>query len=323
MHRRTFMATLIASLLAAPGNVGAQATKVHRVGFLSNGSHTTVSPQEEALRRSLRELGWNEGQNIAFEDRWAEGNPDRLPKLIAELAAAKVGVIVLSGSQALRAAKSVTTIPIVFVLLTDPSASGLVASLGHPGGNMTGVASEYEALITKQLQLLKEALPGLSAVGFLRRAGESAAVLISAETAARSLRLASRRLDVAGPDEFEGAFKALSRERHVAMLVLPSPYLSAHRAELIELAARYRLPACYEFRAYVAEGGLMSYGPNINAMFARAATYVDRILRGSKPGDLPIEQPSKFELVINLKTARTLAVAVPQALLARADEVIE
>jgi len=324
IDRRTFIANLAVSLGAAILDAGAQATKNRRVGFLSNGSRAAASPQEEAFRRSLRELGWVEGQNVAFEYRWAEGNPDRLPGLIAELVQSKLDVIVLAGTLAIRAAqKATTTTPVVFVLLTDPSALGFVSSLGHPGGNMTGVASEFEQLITKQLQLMKEALPGLSTVGLLHPSGETSLVLNAAEVAARRMELKFRRLNVATPEEFEAAFKALRNEAASAMLVLPSPYFSARRAQLIELAARHHVPACYEFRAYVEDGGLMSYGPDINAMFVRAASYVDRIMRGSKPGDLPIEQPSKFELVINLKTAKTLGLAIPQALLIRADEVIQ
>jgi putative ABC transport system substrate-binding protein len=188
---------------------------------------------------------------------------------------------------------------------------------------MTGVASQFEQLITKQLQLMKEALPGLSTVGFLHHSRETSVVLDAAEQAARRMAVTFRKLDVVGPADFEMAFKTLRAERNSAMLVLPSPYFAAARPQLIELAARYQVPACYEFKAYVEDGGLMSYGPGIDAMFARAASHVDRILRGAKPGDLPVEQSSKFELAINLKTAKALGIAIPQALLVRADEVIQ
>ena len=283
------------------------------------------SSQDEAFRRSLRELGWIEGQNVMIDYRWAEGNPDRLPTLVAELVQAKVDVIVVSGNPAIRAAQNATrTIPIVFVVLTDPVTLGFVPSIARPGGNMTGLASEFEELITKDLQLLKEAVPTLSRVGLLYPSVVTAApVLAAAETAARSLGLAARPLKVAGPAEFEDAFKMARSERAGAILVLPSPYFDAQHALLIELAARYRLPACYEFRNYVRDGGLMSYGPSIDAMFARAASYVDRILKGSNPGDLAIERPTKFELVINLKTAKALGITIPRSLLVRADEVIQ
>ena len=256
--------------------------------------------------------------------RWAEGNPDRLPTLVAELVQAKVDVIVVGGNPAIRAAQNATrTIPIVFVVLTDPVTLGFVPSLARPGGNMTGLASEFEELITKDLQLLKEAVPTLSRVGLLYPSVVPAALLTAAETAARSLGLAARPLNVAGPAEFENAFKVARSERADAILVLPSPYFDAQHARLIELAARYHLPACYEFRNYVRDGGLMSYGPSIDAMFTRAASYVDRILKGANPGDLAIERPTKFELVINLKTAKALGLSIPQSLLLRADEVIQ
>jgi ABC-type uncharacterized transport system substrate-binding protein len=324
MDRRTFIGAVIAVVGTAPRAAMAQPTKSRRIGFLRNGSSTTQSSQVEAFRRGLRELGWIEGQNVTIEYREAEGNPEHLPALVAGLVQAKVDVIVLSGTPAIRAAQNATgTIPIVFVVLTDPVSVGFVPSLARPGGNMTGVASEFEELITKQLQLLKEGVPGLSRVALLRRSGLPSPVLKAAESAARSLGLTSRTLDVAGPAEFENAFKVARSERMGAMLVLPSPYFEAQHSRLIELAARYRLPACYELRSYVQDGGLMSYGPSIDAMFARSASYVDRILKGANPGDLAIEQPTKFELVINLKTAKALGLTIPQALLLRADEVIQ
>ena len=323
MDRRTFIgaaAALLGTALAAE----AQPATPRRIGFLGNASATAVSPQNEAFRRSLRELGWIEGQNVTIEYRWLEGDPERLPGLVAELVHAKVDVIVLSGTPAIRAAQKATrTIPVVFVVLTDPVTLGLVPSLAHPGGNMTGMASQFEELIAKQLQLLKEAVPNLSRVGLLHQSGVPLAVLAAAETAARSLGLTARALNVAGVAEFENAFKLARSERAGAILVLPSPYFDAQRARLIALAAQYRLPAFYEFRNYVKDGGLMSYGPSINEMFARSATYVDRILKGAKPGDLAIERPTRFELVINLKTAAALGLTVPQSLLQRADEVIQ
>jgi ABC-type uncharacterized transport system substrate-binding protein len=324
VDRRAFIGRFAGGLFAMPLAATAQSSKSHRVGFLRYGNPTTPSSQDEVFRQSLRELGWIEGQNVMIEYRWAEGNPDRLPVLVAELVQAKVDVIVVGGNSAIRAAQNATrTIPIVFVVLNDPVTSGFVPSLARPGGNMTGLASEFEELITKDLQLLKEAVPDLSRVGLLYPSVVPAPLLAAAETAARTLGLAARPLNVAGPAEFEDAFKMARSERAGAILVLPSPYFDAQHTRLIELAARYRLPACYEFRNYVRDGGLMSYGPSIDAMFARAASYVDRILKGANPGDLAIERPTKFELVINLKTAKALGLTISQSLLLRADEVIQ
>ena len=324
MGRRTFIGAVAAFLGIAPLATQAQPARTRRIGLLGYGSPTTQSSQLEAFRRRLRELGWIEGQNLTIEYRWAEGNPDRLSALVAELVQVKVDVIVLSGASAIRAAqKATSTIPVVFVVLTDPVSSGFVPSLARPGGNMTGVASQFEELITKQLQLLKEAVPNLSRVALLHHPEIPPAILTAAETAARSLGLTARPLNVAGVAEFENAFKAARSERADAIHVLPSPYFDAQHARLIELAAQYRLPAFYEFRNFVQDGGLMSYGPSMNEMFARSAVYVDRILKGANPGDLAIERPTRFELVINLKTAAALGLTIPQSLLQRADEVIQ
>ena len=324
MDRRTFIRAVIAVVGAVPCAAMAQPAKPRRIGFLENGSPTTQSLPHETFRQSLRDLGWIDGQNLTIEYRWAESNPDRLPALVAELVRARVDVIVLSGTPAIRAAHNATQgIPVVFVVLTDPVPLGFVASLARPGGNMTGVASQFDELITKQLQLLKEGVPSLSRVALLHQSGLPAPVLTAAEGAARSLGLTSRTLTIVGAAEFESAFNLARSERVGAMLVLPSPYFETQRVRLIELAARYGLPACYEFRNFVQAGGLMSYGPSIDAMFARSASYVDRILKGANPGELAIEQPTKFELVINLKTAKALGLTIPPSLLLRADEVIQ
>jgi len=310
--------------MVAPLVTMAQPAGLRRIGYLGNGRSTPVRGQQDAFLRGLRALGWIEGQNVTIEYRWAEGNLERLPVLVGELARAKVDVILVSGGPAVRAAKGAgTAIPIVFVLLTDPVTLGFVQTLAHPGGNMTGLASQFEELITKQLELLKEALPKLSRVALLRHTGNPNAVLTAAENAASSIGLTARTLDVTGVADFESAFKAAQVARVGAIVVLPSPYFDAQRARLIELAARYRLPAFYEFRNYVDDGGLISYGPNINEMYARAASYVDRILKGARPADLAIERPTKFELVINLTTAKELGIAIPKDVLLRADEVIQ
>jgi putative ABC transport system substrate-binding protein len=324
MDRRTFIGAVASLLGTAPRIANGQPAGPPRIGFLGNGNATTGASQLEAFRRGLRTLGWIEGQSVKFEYRWAEGNSDRLPALVTELVQAKVDVIVLSGPLAMAAAqKATTTIPVVFVVLIDPVTMGFVRSLARPGGNMTGLASQFEELITKQLQLLKEAVPNLSRVALLRHSEASKAILSAAESAARSLGLVARTLTVAGVAELENAFKVARSERVGAIHVLPSPYLGAERARVIELAARYRLPAFYELKLYVQDGGLMSYGPSINDLYGRSASYVDRILKGANPGDLAIERPARFELVINLKTAAALGLTIPQSLLQRADEVIQ
>lgn len=321
--RRSFVGTMAALIGAQPRIAAAQPARLPRIGFLSNGSATTGSSQLEAFHLGLRDLGWIDGRTIAIEHRWAEGQPTRLPALIAEFVQTKVDVIVLSGPLAIAASQKATqTIPVVFVLLVDPVSMGFVRTLARPGGNMTGLASQFDELITKQLQLLKEAVPNLSRVALLRHSEASRSILAAAETAARSLGLTARTLTVATEAEFEHAFKTARSERAGAIHVLPSPYLGAQRARLIELAAQYRLPAFYELRIYVEDGGLMSYGPSIKDLYGRSASYVDRILKGANPGELPIERPARFELVINHKTAVALDLAIPQSLLSRADEVL-
>jgi putative ABC transport system substrate-binding protein len=261
---------------------------------------------------------------VAIEPRWAEGSADRYPALAAELVRLKVDVIVLSGSLALRAARQATdTIPIVLgALLIDPVSAGFVASLARPGGTVTGLASQYEEIVTKQVQLLAEAVPGLSRIALIRLAGPGSVVQDAALAAAGKLGLHARVLEVSDVMRFEEAFRTASRERAQAVLVLPSPIFNVHRRVLIAAAASHRLPAFYELREYVLDGGLMSYGPSVPDMFRRAASYVDRILKGAKPGDLPIEHPNKFDLAINLRTARALGLTLPQTLLQQADEVI-
>ena len=325
MRRRDLLAMLGGVAIAWPRAARAQKSAMPVIGYLGNGKPSAVpSRQRETFRQSLRALGWIEGQNVTIESRWAEGNPDRLPALVADLVRARVDVIMLAGPSAIRAAQGATrTVPIVFVVLNDPVTAGFVKSLARPGGNMTGLASQFEELITKQLQLLKETVPSLSRVALLNSRDSESSVLGAAESATRSLGLTVRVLSVARVAEFENAFKVARSERAGAINVLPSPYFDAQHARLIELAAQYRLPACYEFRNFVQDGGLMSYGPNINEMFGLAASYVDRILKGANPGDLAIERPAKFELVINLKTAKALGLTIPQSLLLRADEVVQ
>ncbi len=320
--RRLGLAVLF--VLALTRVADAQPRTVPRIGFLGAGSPAADSPQISAFRRGLQDLGWIEGQSVSLEYRWAEGHPERLPALARDLVALKVDVIMTAGSVPIRAAKGATsTIPIVFVVLSDPVAAGLVQSFARPGGNATGWASQFEDLITKQPQLMKEALPNLSRLVLLARVESSAEFVSRAEGAARGLGLSVRALKVAALDEYENAFKTAQRERAGAIQVLPSPIFGAQHRTLVALAAKYRLPAIYEFRDYVAAGGLMSYGPSITGMFRGAATHVDRVLKGAKPDDLPIERPKTFELVINLNTVKTLGLTISPEILGRADELIK
>ena len=323
MNRRTFLCGLTLGTLIAPLFGEGQPTRTPRIGYLGNGSPPAVL-SELPFNRGLRELGWIEGQNVTVEYRWAGADRSRLPTLVTELVNLKVDVIVLAGPQAIAAAQETTrTAPVVFVYLGDPVTAGFVSSLARPGGNMTGVASEFEALITKQVQLLKEAVPGLTRIVLLRHRDGSPAILAAAETAARSSALAARTVTVAEVGALGNAFRAARDEHAGAIHVLPSPILNANRRRVIELAAKYRLPAIYELKSYVEDGGLMSYGPDIDEMYRHAASYVDRLLKGAKPGELPIERPTTFELVINLKTAKALGLTIPPSVLGRADQVIE
>jgi putative ABC transport system substrate-binding protein len=319
--RRLGLAVLFVLVLARVAD--AQPRAVPRIGFLGAGSPAADSPQIAAFRRGLQDLGWVEGQSVVFEYRWAEGHPERLPALARDLVALKVDVIMTAGSVPIRAAKGATsTIPIVFVVLSDPVAAGLVQSFARPGGNVTGLASQFEDLITKQPQLKKEALPSLSRLVLLARVESSAEFVSRAEGAARGLGLSVRSLTVSALEEYENAFRTAQRERAGAIQVLPSPIFGAQHRTLVTLAAKYRLPAIYEFRDYVAVGGLMSYGPSITGMFRGAATHVDRVLKGAKPEDIPVERPKTFELVINLNTAKALGLTISPEILGRADELI-
>ena len=326
MDRRTFLAGTGAMLLAAPLAAEAQRPGqiLPRIGFLGIADAKSAAEPFQAFRQGLRELGWIEGQTITMEYRWANGQAERLPELASELVRAKSDIIVVSGSIGVQAARQATNhIPIVIAaLLVDPVSAGFVASFAQPGGNITGLASQYEEVVTKQVQLLTEAVPGLSRLVFLGYKEMRASVQATAAAAAGTLGLKTRLLEVREVADFEGTFRKAREGRAQAIHVLPSPFLNAHRRLLIDLAARYHLPAMYEFQEYVHDGGLMSYGASLPDMYRRAASYVDRILKGAKAGDLPIERPTKFELVINLKTAEALGLTIPPSLLGRADEVI-
>ncbi|HEV2056382.1 MAG TPA: ABC transporter substrate-binding protein [Methylomirabilota bacterium] len=324
--RVSLVALLAVFLLAVPLAAEAQApAKVPRIGFLSARPPTDNPYFIESFRQGLRELGYVEGQNIAIEYRFAEGRPERLPALAAELVRLKVDVLVTAGPPAPEAAKQATgTIPIVFAVAADPVAVGLVASLARPGGNITGLASISPDLIGKQLELLKEVVPNISRVAVLQNPSNDSHphTLRQAEGAARGLGVQLHIVQVRTPPEIDAAFAAMRSQRAGGVLVLRDPLFLTQRTQIAALAAKSRLPAVYGFREEAEAGGLMAYGASVPLMYRRAATYVDKILKGAKPADLPVEQPTKFELVINLKTAKALGLTIPQSLLLRADEVI-
>jgi putative ABC transport system substrate-binding protein len=283
------------------------------------------SPFFEAFRQGLRERGWIEGQNILFEDRSSVEDYRRLPKVAEELVRLKVDVIVTTATTAALAARKATgTIPIVTMVGSDPVQSGLVASLARPGGNVTGVANLGRELMGKRLELLKETLPGVTRVAVLWNPESRTEVfsLRDAEAAARSLGVRVQPVEVRRPEDLEKAFASMTRERAEALVPASSNMFRAHRARVVGLAARHRLPAIFDAKMYVESGGLMSYGSDTKAIFRGLASHVDRILKGAKPGDLPFELPTKFELLINLRTAQTLGLTIPPAVLARADEII-
>jgi putative ABC transport system substrate-binding protein len=329
MHRRAFIGNLSVGILVAPRAAFAQgAHKVHRIGILGTYSRTTPEYAHlwMALMQGLQELGYIEGQNIAVERRFMEGKPERLPELAAELVRLNVGVIVAGGQPPPVAAKRATaTIPIVMTNFSDPVGLGLVRSLSRPGGNVTGLALLTVELVGKQLQLLKEALPKASRVAFLTNPGNPGARLQrrEAETAARSLGLQLQVLEARRADELAGAFAEMTRERAEAVL-LPGDSLSYyHRKQIADLATKRRLPSLFPPEEFAEAGGFMAYGANIADLYRRAATYVDRILKGANPADLPVEQPVKYDLVINLKTAKALGLTVPPPVIAQADRLIE
>ncbi len=303
-----------------------QAGKVWRIGCLETGSASGRAQPWEAFRQGLRELGYVESQSITLDFRWADGDAARVRRLANELVALEVYVLVASGTPAAQAARQATnTIPIVMSGVGDPVALRLVASLARPGGNLTGVTTLSGEISGKRVELLREVVPKLHRLGFLWDLTNEASALNAKETkdAARSLGLDLQVLGVRAPGEFEGAFSAMAQERAGALVVQPSPIFFAKRGRLADLARMNRLPTMFGQREYAEAGGLLAYGANLAAGFRQAATYVDKILKGAKPADLPVEQPAKFELVVNLKTAKALGLTIPQSVLLRADEVIQ
>jgi putative tryptophan/tyrosine transport system substrate-binding protein len=327
MRRREVIALLGGAAVAWPRAAGAQqTTRLPRVGYLFSFTPAEGQHLWEACRLGLRDLGYVEGGNIVLEPRWADGHHDRLPTLIAELVALKVDVIVAAATPASRAAKAATsTIPIVIVAVGEPVRAGLVASLARPGGNVTGLSLLTPELSGKRLELLKTALGTVSRVALLMNPENAVSAVFLEETraAASQLGIAVRALEARNAGEIERAFQAAKAAQADALIVFDDPVLWSHRGRIVALAAALQIPAMYGYRDFVEEGGLMSYGPDRPDHYRRTAGYVDKILKGTNPGDLPIEQPTKFELVMNLKTASALGLTIPPTLLARADQVIE
>jgi ABC-type uncharacterized transport system substrate-binding protein len=328
MKRTAASSVLVAVMLLAVAVIAAaqQPTKIPRIGFLMSTSPSAGSDRIEAFRQGLRELGYVEGKNIVIEWRHAEGKLDRLSELAAELVRLKVEMIVTAGPVPTRAAKAATsTIPIVMTQDPDPVGNGFVASLARPGGNITGLSTLAPEISGKQVELLKEIVPRLSRVavfgtstipGYAQRLKET-------ELAAGAFGVQLQYLDILGPKDIESAFRAASKGRADAVLALGSPVFILQRIQIADLAVKSRLPAIYDRREFVEDGGLISYATSFTDLSHRAATYVDKILKGAKPGDLPVQQPTKFELVINLKTAKQIGLTIPPSVLARADRVIK
>jgi putative ABC transport system substrate-binding protein len=323
--RRLISGLVLCSLLLAPCFPASaqQTAQIPRIGILRTGS--PPDPLIEAFVQGLRELNYIDGTTIALEYRWAEGNNESLPALAAELVNLKVAVIVAAGPGPILAAKQATsTIPIVMPVVINPVGSGLIKSLAQPGGNLTGFSSQTDELPGKWMELLKEIIPKLSRVAALVDRANDIGQTKSTEEAARSLQLKLQVLQVDDPRGFESAFVAARKNKADAMIQLPSAFLYAHRARLTALSLKYRLPTVHNQSDWViGAGGLMSYAPNLQDMFRRSAGHVDKILKGAKPADLPVEQPKKFEFVINLKTAKQIGLTIPPNVLARADKVIK
>ena len=325
--RAALAVVLTLGVLVAPLAAETQPpAKAPRIGFLGGASPSAASHFLDAFRRGLRERGYVEGQNIVIEYRWAEGRQERLPGLAAELVGLKVDVIVAAITTAALAAKNVTTtIPIVMMVVNEPVRVGLVASLARPGGNITGLAAISDELWPKQLELLKEAVPMVSRVAVLWNPANFShgPALKGIVVAARSLGMQPQLHEARGPDEFDSAFAAMTRARAGALLVVADTLFFLHRTRIADLAAKARLPAMYGSREHVEVGGLLAYAADYADLYRRGATYVDKILKGARPAGLPVEQPTKFELVINLKTAKALGLTIPRSVVLRANRVIE
>ncbi len=327
MERRTFISVIAGGLLAGPFVAEAQQAKtIPRIGFLSSSTVERERTRLAALQQGLRELGYLEGKTLFIEQRYAGGQFEKLPELAAELAGLKVDVLVVAGAPAAHAAKKATrVIPIVMTNAADPVGTGLVASLARPGGNVTGVSDFNAGVVAKRLELLKEVVPSASRVAVLLNPANptNPLQLKLTQVAATTLGVTLLSFEAKGADEIDRAFAAIKTERLGALIVIGDPLLGSYAKRIVEHSTKSQLPAIYWTREFPDAGGLMSYGTNQDDLSRRAATFVDKILKGTKPADLPIEQPTKFELVINLKTAKALGLTIPQSLLLRADEVIQ
>ena len=327
--RFVLVLVVVLGVLGAPFAAAAQGAtsgKTARIGRLSPLSAETAAPSLDAFRKGLRDLGWIEGRDFVIENCYADGKPERLPELAAQLVHQRVDVILVGSNPGALAAKGATsTIPIVMVTTGDPVGGGLVASLARPGGNVTGLTALGQALSAKRLQLLKEAVPGVARIAVLTSPASpyTGPFLRERDNLARALGVRLQVVEAHDPTKFEQAFAEMGRERAGALMVFTDVGFITHRRRLVELAAKSRLPAVYPDREFVSAGGLMFYGASLVDMYYHAAVYVDKILKGTKPADLPVEQPTKLELVINLKTAKTLGLAIPSSVLARADRVLE
>ena len=325
MRRRDFIKVIAGSVVAWPVAVRAQQPgRVYRIGFITAG--VPIPALRRAFYDALRMLGWIENKNFVIEERYSENRLDRLPAFVEELVRLNVDVIVAAGTLAPLAAKKATaTIPIVMTSAGDPLGAGLVASLALPGGNVTGLSLMAPDLGGKRLELLKEIIPVLASVAIIWNAANPYPALVFNETgaAARKLRIEIQSLEVRTPDDINGALEAAVQKNANALITVEDPLTVDHRKQIADFAAQNRLPAIYGVREFVDAGGFVSYGAHVADLYRRAAIYVDKILKGAKPSDLPVEQPTKFELVINLKAAKVLGLTVPPSLLARADEVIE
>jgi putative ABC transport system substrate-binding protein len=327
MSSRTLVigAVLLAVAAAGPPVDAQQAPKIAKIGYLATTSQAAAGHVVEAFRQALRELGYVEGKTVVLEVRYGEARPERLPELARELVSLKMDVIVAGADGGIAALKRETqTIPIVMGNSSDPVGTGFVTSLARPGGNVTGLSTMSPELSGKRLELLREAVPGLSRVAFLWNPDVRGNVLDYKETegAARSLRLALQSVEVSRAEDLDRAFSAVTNERAQALVLPANPIGFVNRGRIASFAQRNRLPTMSAQREYVDAGGLMSYGHSLTDMFRRAAIYVDKILKGAKPAELPVEQPTKFEMVINLKTAKALGLTIPQSLIRRADQVI-
>jgi putative ABC transport system substrate-binding protein len=322
MNKKIFFSIMIIFTQASLGVVNAQPTgKISRIGILAD----FITPQLDALRQGLRELGYIEGQNLLIEYRYAEGRHERVPELVAELLGLKIDLILTSGPTTPIAAKIIKGVPAVFSISGDPVEAGIVASLARPGGNMTGMTFFASVLAGKRVELLKEAVPGTTRVGVLanpNHAGESLEFR-ETETAAKAMSVSLQRHTAQVADDFAGAFNTIAKQRATAIITFPDALMLAHRKEIAEFAVKQRMASVGGWSQFADAGGLMTYGPNLSNSFKRLAFYIDKILKGSKPADLPVEQPTSLELVVNLNTAKQIGVIIPPTVLARADRVIK